>query len=116
MVVANNLDAINKLGQLMTSGNTSKKENKLAVGQKKVASDDAASLTLTENLRQKMKVAQGADDIVTENILASESNYMDITKADEMIRQANSKILDQADDAMKVQADQSTISVMELLR
>lgn len=114
MVVTNNYDAISKLGLMMTGGNKVGKENKLATGQK-VLSDDAASLTISDRIKNKMKTEQEAEDIAAENMRASESNVIDIAKADEMIRQANKNILDQADDAVKVQSGQSTDAVKALL-
>lgn len=113
MVVTNNYDAINRLGQALGFTGRTGREDKLAVGQR-VADDDAASLSISAKARQ----AQEKDilAVAEENILASESSFMDIARADEMIRQANSNILYQADDAVKAQSAQDAGTVMGLLQ
>lgn len=68
--------------------------------------EKAAELTLTNRIRQ----------IAEENVLASESDVMDVARADDMIREANKNILNQAQDAVKVQSGQSVATVMELLK
>lgn len=114
MVVTNSLDTMNKLSQMMTvTDSKAMKENKLATG-RKVVNDDAASLSISSQLRQKMK-AEAEADVAAENLLSSESSVMDIAKADEMIRQANTNILNQADDAVKVQSGQNAAVAIELL-
>lgn len=66
----------------------------------------AAELTLSGSLRQ----------IAEENILSAQSGIVDVLKADEMIQQANQSILNQADDAIKVQSGQTAAAVAELLK
>jgi len=113
MVVTSNLDTISKLGQMMAATDSkTAKENKLATGQK-VVNDAAASLSISDHLKQKLKAEA---DVAAENLLSSESDVMDIARADEMIRQANSNILNQADDAVKVQSGQNAAATIELLR
>lgn len=68
--------------------------------------DKAAELTLSGKLRQAAE----------ENILSSQSNIFDVSKAEEMIRQANQNILTQADDALKVQSHQNVAVAIELLK
>lgn len=68
--------------------------------------DKAAELTLSGKLRQAAE----------ENILSAQSDVLDVSKADEMIRQANRNILTQADDALKVQSHQSVAVAIELLK
>lgn len=66
----------------------------------------AAELTLSNRIKQ----------IAEENIQSSESGIMDVFKAEEMIRQANQNILNQADDAVKVQSRQTAAVAIELLK
>lgn len=66
----------------------------------------AAELTLSARTKQ----------IAEENALSAESAMFDVSKAEEMIRQANQNILNQADDAVKVQSGQSVAVAIELLK
>lgn len=85
------------------------KENKLATGQKMAeTSSDAASLQIQSK-------ASDITDAVLENINAASSAAADVTKADEMIREANRRILENADDSVLAQANQTTAVVSNLL-
>lgn len=87
----------------------SAKENKLATGQKvSEPSSDAASLQI------KSKAGEPAEAAL-ENINAVSSAVEDIAKAEEMIREANRRILEQSDDSVLAQANQSTAAVTKLL-
>ena len=82
------------------------KENKLATGQKvSESSSDAASLQI------KSKTSESA----LENVNAASSAVGDVAKAEEMIREANRRILAKSDDSVLAQANQSTDSVSKLL-
>ena len=84
------------------------KENKLATGQKvSEPSSDAASLQI------KSKASESAAAL--ENINAAFSAVEDIAKAAEMINEATSRILEQSDDSVLAQANQSTDAVTKLL-
>lgn len=85
------------------------KENRLATGQKMTEiSSDAASLQI------QAKTGDISDSVL-ENINAAASAAADVTKADEMIREANRRILENADDSMLAQANQTTAVVSNLL-
>ena len=82
------------------------KENKLATGSK--LSSDAASLQIKSK-------SGDVDDAVLENINAALSAVEDVSKADAMIREANRRILEQSDDSVLAQANQTTDAVTKLL-
>lgn len=85
------------------------KENKLATGQKVTEpSSDAASLQI------KSKTSESAEAAL-ENLNAVSSAVEDIAKAEEMIREANRRILEQSGDSVLAQANQSTAAVTKLL-
>lgn len=86
------------------------KESKLATGKKLSAlSSDAASLQI------KAKTSDVPDAAVLENINAASSLAADVAKAEEMIREANRRILAQSDDSVLAQANQTSDSVTKLL-
>lgn len=85
------------------------RENKLATGQKvSELSSDAASLQI------KSKAGESAEAAL-ENIRAAASAVADVAKAEEMIREANRRILEQSGDSVLAQANQSTDAVTKLL-
>jgi len=88
--------------------NAAAKENKLATGKKlSKQSDDAASL--------QIKSKAGESESAVENINAVSSAVEDIAKAEAMIREANRRILEQSDDSVLAQANQTTDAVTKLL-
>lgn len=85
------------------------KENKLATGKKLAEqSSDAVSLQI------KSKTSDVSESAL-ENINAASSAAQDVAKADEMIREANRRILENADDSVLAQANQTTAVVSNLL-
>ena len=85
------------------------KESRLATGKKLSAlSSDAASLQI------KSKTGE-VPDAALENINAASSLAADVAKAEEMIREANRRILAQSDDSVLAQANQSSDAVTKLL-
>lgn len=83
------------------------KENRLATGQKVSGSvtDAAASL----------QIKSRTNEAALENINAASSAVEDVARAEEMIREANRRILEQSDDSVLAQANQSTDAVTKLL-
>ncbi len=104
MLVRNSLETGTAAYAKQASSVNEKKESVQV--QKAQEPEKAAELTLTSRIRQ----------IAEENIMSSESNFMDVTKAEEMIRQANQNILSRADDAVKVQSGQTAAATIELLK
>ena len=75
---------------------------------------------------QERTTAQAADkevevsisdvNVALENVLASQSDILDVDKADDMIRAANRRILENANDSVLAQANQSSDVVKELCK
>ena len=85
------------------------KTNKLATGKKmSEISSDAASLQI------KSKTSEVSESAI-ENITAAASSVEDVAKAEAMIREANRRILEQSNDSVLAQANQSTEAVTKLL-
>lgn len=87
------------------------KENRLATGQKASEStyDDAAALRISTK-------PSDAEEAVNENAKAAASTFTDVFKAEEMIREANKRIMEQTDDAVLAQANQLATVATELLK
>ncbi len=90
-----------KAGALMA------KENKLATGQK--VSDSSSDAAASLQIKSRMNEA------ALENINAAASAVGDVARAEEMISEANRRILEQSDDSVLAQANQSTDAVTKLL-
>lgn len=114
MLVRNGLETTN-LEYLKTS-QTVKDKKSISSGQKLQETEKAAELTISENLKQKIGEGGNTKEIAEENILSAQSDVLDVIKADEMIQQANRNILNQADDAIKVQSGQTAAVAIELLK
>lgn len=98
-----------KLTSEAYAAKVSAKENKLATGQKvSEPSSDAASLQIKSKASETVEAA-------LENVNAASSAVEDVAKAEEMIREANRRILEQSDDSVLAQANQSTDAVSKLL-
>ena len=106
MLVKNSMEtAVNTAYMKQTASTVDKKENPEEKARTQEA-EKAAELTLSGKLKQ----------IAEENALSAGSSIFDVSKAEDMIRQANQSILNQADDAMKVQSGQSAAVAIELLK
>lgn len=115
MLVRNGLESTN-LGNLKPA-NTAKENNKsISSGQKLQENENAAELTISNKLQYNNYQNGNVADAANENILSAQSSIYDVEKAEEMIREANQNILNQADDAVKVQSGQNVQAVMELLK
>lgn len=104
MLVRNHLETGNLAYEKQLTSVHEKKE--AFPEQKTEEPEKAAELTLSGYTKQA----------ALENEMSAESNVFDVSKADEMIRQANRNILNQADDALKVQSGQTIATVVELLK
>lgn len=111
MEIKNNIAIGAKTANELYAAKAKEKEEKLAVGRKLSgqANDDAVALSIT---------AKPADvsEAALENANSAASAITDIAKAEEMIREANRRILDQAGDAVLAQANQTVPATSELLK
>ena len=104
MLVRNNLENVNTAYAKQTQPANDKKD--ALSKQKAQEPEQAAELTLSGRVTQ----------VAEENTMSSKSDIFDVFKAEEMIRQANQNILNQAEDAVKVQSGQSVAMAIELLK
>lgn len=114
MLVRNNLQTANTA--YLNQSQTVKEKESISSGQKLQEAEKAAELTISEKLKQKIGEGGNTKEIAEENILSAQSDVLDVIKADEMIQQANRNILNQADDAIKVQSGQTAAVAIELLK
>lgn len=109
MDIRSNFTYDSKITSEAYAASVAAKESKLATG-KKVAepSSDAVSLQIKSK-------ASDTTEAAYENVNAVASAAGDIAKAEEMIREANRRILEQSNDSVLAQANQSTDAVTKLL-
>lgn len=87
------------------------KDDKLTTGQKIAEQPDNSAVSL------KITAKSGeTSEIAMENFLSASSSITDVSKAEEMIREANRRILEQADDSVLSQANQTVEVTSELLK
>lgn len=112
MDVKNNTTISSSAAKELYTVKTAAKEEKIVTG-KKLAPDneknDAVALKVTLQSGEPSEIAW-------ENILSASSNITDVSKAEEMVREANKRILASADDAVLAQAGQTAEVTAELLR
>lgn len=87
------------------------KDDRLVTGQKltEQENNDAVSLQITSKSGETSEAA-------LENILSASSSITDVAKADDMIREANRRILEQADASVLAQANQTLEVASDLLK
>lgn len=89
--------------------NAAAKENRLATGKKlSEPSSDAASLQIRSKTGE-------VEESALENAKSAASAVADVAKAEAMIREANRRILEQSDDSVLAQANQTSVEVAKLL-
>ncbi len=120
MNIGNNLMVNVQVNGTMTANNNifkaEKKEAKLATGQKvNLAAESAVDVSISEKTKRQSldKVAQ---ETAQENIMSMACDIRDIVMADDMIRAANRRILENADESIIAQSEQSVETTMELLK
>ena len=106
MLVKNSMETTVNAAYTKQAASTVDKKDNLEEKTRAQETEKAAELTLSGKLKQ----------VAEENALSAESSITDVSKAEEMIRQANQNILNQADDAIKVQSRQTAAVAIELLK
>ena len=112
MDIKNNTTISSAASKEIYTARTMAKEETLATGQKIKAEqedNDAVALKITAQPGEPSEIAW-------ENILSASSSITDVSKAEEMVREANRRILENADDAVLAQASQTAQITAELLR
>lgn len=109
----NNDMSINRPGLQQVNTDTKIKNAAPEIKEEKVQAKES-DVTLT--IGSKMRTDKEIEDIINENILSASSSFMDIAKAEDMIKNANMNILNNSDDAVMSQSKQSVSMIMELLK
>ena len=80
------------------------------------AADKEVEVSISDVNSRKSVLSDDELNVALENVLASQSNILDVDKADDMIRAANRRILENANDSVLAQANQSSDVVKELCK
>lgn len=89
---------------------------KLAIGHKvNTQAEKAAEISLSDKAKQQ-NIDKIGQEAIQENIMSMTCDINDIVMADEMIRAANRRILENAEESMIAQSEQSAEATMELLK
>ena len=115
MLVTNHMEVSKKPGQNYTAA-LSREESGAKVQEQTTAqaADKEIKVEISDANSRSIVLSDVELQSALENVLASQSNVLDVEQADDMIRAANRKILENADDAVLAQANQTTQMVAEL--
>ena len=80
------------------------------------AADKEIEVAISDVNSRKSVLSEDELNVALENVLASQSSVMDVEQANAMIQAANKKILENANDAVLTQANQTTQIVAELFK
>ena len=80
------------------------------------AADKEIEVAISDTTSKSSVLSEEELNVALENVLASQSNILDVDKADDMIRAANRRILENASDSVLAQANQTSEMVKELFK
>ena len=80
------------------------------------AADKEIEVAISDTTSKSSVLSEEELNVALENVLASQSNILDVDKADDMIRAANRRILENANDSVLAQANQTSEMVKELFK
>lgn len=117
MLVTNHMEVNKKPEQNYTTA-LSKEESGTKVQEQTTAkaADKEVEVAISDVNSRKSVLSDDELNVALENVLASQSNILDVDKADDMIRLANRRILENANDSVLAQANQSSDVVKELCK
>lgn len=117
MLVTNHMEVSKKPEQNYTTA-LSKEEPGTKVQEQTTAqvADKEVEVAISDVNSRKSVLSDDELNVALENVLASQSNILDVDKADDMIRAANRRILENANDSVLAQANQSSDVVKELCK
>ena len=115
MLVTNHMEVNKKPEQNYTTA-LSKEELGTKVQEQTTAqaADKEVEVSISDVNSRKSVLSDDELNVALENVLASQSNILDVDKANVMIQAANKNILSNANDAVLAQANQTTQMVTEL--
>ena len=115
MLVTNHMEVNKKPEQNYTTA-LSKEEPGTKVQATAQEADKEVEVSISDVNSRKSVLSDDELNVALENVLASQSNILDVDKADDMIRAANRRILENANDSVLAQANQSSDVVKELCK
>ena len=117
MLVTNHME-VNKKPEQNYPAVLSKEESGTKVQEQTTAqaADKEVEVAISDVNSRKSVLSDDELNVALENVLASQSNILDVDKADDMIRAANRRILENANDSVLAQANQSSDVVKELCK
>ena len=80
------------------------------------AADREIEVAISDVNSRKSVLSDDELNVALENVLASQSNILDVDKADDMIRAAKRRIVEDANDSVLAHANQSSDVVKELCK
>lgn len=111
MKITMNMDVTRQTGATYTQ------EQKLVNNNVKMDStEQTVEVSLSESQVRKSVVTEEELQCAIENIISSESGIYDVQQAEKMVAEANKKILENANDAVLSQANQTPPMVTELIQ
>ena len=115
MLVTNHME-VNKQPEQNYAATLSKEEPGKKVQEQTTAqaADKEIEVAISDANSRSTVVSDAELQTALENVLASQSNVMDVEQANAMIQAANKNILANANDAVLAQANQTTQMVTEL--
>ena len=117
MLVTNHME-VNKQPEQKYAATLSKEEPGKKVQEQTTAqaADKEIEVEISDTTSKSSVLSEEELNVALENVLASQSNILDVDKADDMIRAANRRILENANDSVLAQANQTSEMVKELFK
>lgn len=117
MLVTNHME-VNKQPEQKYAASLSKEEPGKKVQEQTTAqaADKEIEVAISDTTSKSSVLSEEELNVALENVLASQSNILDVDKADDMIRAANRRILENANDSVLAQANQTSEMVKELFK
>ena len=117
MLVTNHME-VNKQPEQKYAATLSKEEPGKKVQEQTTAqaADKEIEVAIADTTSKSSVLSEEELNVALENVLASQSNILDVDKADDMIRAANRRILENANDSVLAQANQTSEMVKELFK
>lgn len=117
MLVTNHME-VNKQPEQKYAATLSKEEPGKKVQEQTTAqaADKEIEVAISDTTSKSSVLSKEELNVALENVLASQSNILDVDKADDMIRAANRRILENANDSVLAQANQTSEMVKELFK
>lgn len=117
MLVTNHME-VNKQPEQKYAATLSKEESGKKVQEQTTAqaADKEIEVAISDTTSKSSVLSEEELNVALENVLASQSNILDVDKADDMIRAANRRILENASDSVLAQANQTSEMVKELFK